>query len=124
MNAEATRVPAPREPAMTKSQFWILNAASIVTVALLLTHFFLARHNSGLKDMFAREQSAIENAKQLERVLDQLAKRIAKGSDTDPRLTEILRRYGLNVTLEIDGKKKSYPEEIVPVARPSGNQAW
>ena len=48
-------------------------------------------------------------ARQLETVLDQLAKRIAKGSDIDPKLKIVLLKYGMNVSLEIDKKKKTYP---------------
>jgi len=94
---------------MNKLQFWVLNAASLVLAALLLGHFFFARANNRLGQSLDRDRNAINNARQLETVLDQLAKRIARGSDTDPKLKNILVKYGLNVTLEVDGKKKTYP---------------
>ncbi len=94
---------------MNKSQFWILNLASLVLAALLLGHFFFQRHNNRLGDALNRERAYINQAAQLEAVLDQLGKRIAKGSDTDPKLKNILVKYGMTVTLETDGKKKTYP---------------
>ncbi|MBI3850770.1 MAG: hypothetical protein HY298_10930 [Verrucomicrobia bacterium] len=94
---------------MTKAQFWILNVASLVLAAVLLSHFFFVRHNNQLGASLSREQAYINNARQLETLLDQLAKRIAKGSETDPKLKDILVKYGMTVTLETDGKKKTYP---------------
>ena len=94
---------------MNKLQFWALNVGSLVLAALLLGHFFFVRANNRLGQALDRDRNVINNARQLEPVLDQLAKRIAKGSDADPKLKNILVKYGLNVTLEVDGKKKTYP---------------
>lgn len=94
---------------MNKLQFWILNVASLVLAAMLLGHFFFARHNNKLGAALSSEQAYINQARQLESVLDQLGKRIAKGSDTDPKLKTILVKYGMTVTLEVDGKQKTYP---------------
>ena len=94
---------------MNKLQFWILNATSLLLVTLLLGHFFTVQQNDRLKLQVVRNQATIENNRQSEIVLDQLAKRIARGSDIDPRLTNILVKHSLAVTLEVDGKKKNYP---------------
>ena len=94
---------------MNKLEFWVLNSVSLILVMLLLGHFFFAQHNNRLGQGLSRDRAAINNARQLQGVLDQLAQRIAKGSDTDPKLKQILVKYGLKVTLEVDGKKKSYP---------------
>ena len=94
---------------MNKLQFWIVNGASLLLAGVLLGHFFFARHNNQLGAALTREQGYINQARQLETVLDQLGKRIAKGSDTDPKLKTILVKYGMTVTLEVDGKKKTYP---------------
>ncbi len=94
---------------MNRLQFWILNIAGVVLVVLLLAHFALARWNGRLRNELARDQAFINNARQVEPVLDQMAKRIAKGSETDPRLRDILVKYGLSVTLEAQGKKTTYP---------------
>ena len=94
---------------MTKLQFWILNLASLILAGVLMGHFFFSRHNNQLSEALGREQAYIGNARQLETVLDQLGKRIARGSDTDPKLKNVLVKYGMTVTLEVDGKKKTYP---------------
>ena len=94
---------------MNKCQFWILNLASLILSTMLLAHFFFVRHNNQLGGALNREQAYINNARQLETVLDQLARRIAKGSDTEPKLKNILIKYGMTVTLETNGQKKIYP---------------
>ena len=94
---------------MNKLQFWALNVVSLILAMLLLGHFFFVRRNNRLGQALERDRATITRAQQLEGVLDQLAKRIAKGSDIDPKLKQILVKYGLNVTLDVDGKKKSYP---------------
>jgi hypothetical protein len=94
---------------MNKFQFWTLNLAALILVSLLAGHFFFGRSNVRLGDALNRDRAAINQARQAETVLDQLAKRIARGSDTDPQLKTILAKYGLKVTLEVDGQKKNYP---------------
>lgn len=94
---------------MTKTQYWILNTLGVILAALLLTHYFFARSNYQLAEDTRQGQATIASSHQLEVTLDQMAKRVALGSETDPRLRQILIRYGLNVTLEKDGQKKTYP---------------
>ena len=94
---------------MSKFKFWTLNVLSLVLVALLLGHHFFARQNDQLGDAVLRDQAFVNGSRQVEVTLDQLAKRIAKGSETDPQLKKLLTKHGLNVTLETDGTKKNYP---------------
>ena len=94
---------------MSKFQFWTLNVIGLLLVAELLGHHFFARHNDRLGDAVLRDQAFVNGSRQVEATLDQLAKRIAKGSETDPKLKNLLVKHGLNVTLETDGTKKSYP---------------
>ncbi len=94
---------------MSKLQYWILNGLGLTLVVLLLAHYFFARSNDRLGDAVVRDQAFVNGSRQVELTLDQLAKRIAKGSETDPKLKQVLVNYGLNVTLETDGKTKSYP---------------
>jgi hypothetical protein len=94
---------------MNKFQFWTLNLASLLLVLLLLGHFFFAQHNNGLGQALERDRAAINNARQIEVVLDQLAKRIAQGAGTDPRLKNILIKHGLNLPSEPVGNKSKRP---------------
>jgi hypothetical protein len=94
---------------MNKMEFRILNVISALLVIFMLGQFWFARSNNHLATELARDQAQISTGQQAWQALEQLKARIAKGSDTDPRLKEILLRHGLQVTLEVDGKKKTYP---------------
>lgn len=94
---------------MSKSQYWILNFLGVILAVLLLSHYFFAKSNYQLAEDTRQGQATIARSRQLAVTLDQMAKRVAIGSETDPRLRQILVRYGLHVTLEKDGVKKTYP---------------
>jgi hypothetical protein len=95
---------------MNKHQFWTLNFLNLVLVVLLFTHFVSVSRNSQMAQSLASEQAFINQAQQQTApVLDRLARRIAIGSEKDPRLKEILVKYGLQVTVDVEGKKKTYP---------------
>ena len=94
---------------MTKTQFWIFNVVCLVLIALLITQFVINGSNTKLTEEMNQQQAVINNARQLEPVLDQLAKRIARDSDTNAALRNLLVKYDMHVTLEVDGKQKKYP---------------
>ena len=94
---------------MSRLQFWTLNLISAILVLLLATHFLMSRLNDRLADEVNLRRAYINNANQVSAVLDRIAQRIALGSESDPRLRDLLIKYGLTVTLDIQGKKKSYP---------------
>lgn len=94
---------------MNKMEFRILNVISAMLVVFILGQFWIARSNNQLATALARDQAQISTGQQAWQALEQIKQRIAKGSDIDPRLKEILVRHGLQVTLDVDGKKKTYP---------------
>ncbi len=94
---------------MSRLQFWMLNVASAILVLLLVAHFVMARLNGRRSDELNLQRAYINNANQVSAVLDRMAQRIALGSETDPRLRDVLIKYGLTVTLDVQGKKKTYP---------------
>lgn len=94
---------------MTKPQFWILNIICLVLVILLIAQFVLSGTNGKLNNEVNNQQITVNNARQLEPVLDQLAKRIAHDSETNAALRDLLVKYDMHVTLEVDGKQKKYP---------------
>ena len=94
---------------MNKLQFWTLNLTSLALVILLVSHFSIVARNYRLSEELARGRAAINNARQYAAVLDQWARRIATGSETDPRLKNILAKYSLSVTMDVGGEKKTYP---------------
>ena len=94
---------------MSRFQFWTLNCAGAILVLLLLAHFVMARLNGRRTDELNLQRAYINNANQVSAVLDRMAQRIAQGSESDPRLRDLLIKYGLSVTLDVQGKKKTYP---------------
>ena len=94
---------------MSKNQFWLLNFTSVLLALLIIAHFVFVKINARSGETLERERALINNGRQIESVLDQLAKRIARGSDTDPQLKTNLIQHHLKVTLEVDGKTKAYP---------------
>jgi hypothetical protein len=94
---------------MSRLRFWILNLTSLLLVGLLWGSFFLNRHNERMRVDIGALESKVQQSRQLEPILDQLAKRVARGSETDPDLRALLTKYGMQVTLEVDGKQKTYP---------------
>ena len=94
---------------MNRRQFWALNLATFVLAALLLGHFFFLRYNGRRSEALASEQAAINHARQLEPILGRLARRIAKGSETEPKLKRILTKYGITVLPETNPDEKPKP---------------
>jgi len=94
---------------MTRLQFRVLNVTGAILILSLVGHFLLSAWNARLGSQLRNTQTYINNSSQVAAVLDQLAKRIALGSETEPRLRDLLIKYGLTVTLDVQGKKKSYP---------------
>ena len=95
---------------MNKTDFSILMFLSLLFAGLVGLNLWLMSSNGRLNMQLAQEQQSINQARQLEPVLDNLAKRIAKGSDSDPRLREVLKKNQLQVTLDTgNGEQKKYP---------------
>ena len=94
---------------MSRFQFWTLNCAGAILVLLLVSHFVMARLNGRRTDELNLQRAYINNANQVSAVLDRMGQRIAQGSESDPRLRDLLIKYGLSVTLDVQGKKKTYP---------------
>jgi hypothetical protein len=94
---------------MNRLEFWSLNVASLVLIGLLIAPFWLSLRNDQLISELNQERETLQKARAAEPVLDQLAKRVALGSEKDARLRELLTRSGLTVTLEVDGETKRYP---------------
>jgi cytochrome c-type biogenesis protein CcmH/NrfG len=84
---------------MTRLEYWTLSVVALALSLMLIGNYYLTVSNNSSNAQLARDQAAINNAEQLKPVLDQLTKRIAKGSENDPRLAEVLKRNGLQVIL-------------------------
>lgn len=89
---------------MTKGQFWLLNAVSALLIVTLFLHLFLSRGNNKLGQQLNNQRAYINNARQLQPVLENLARRVAAGGETDPKLKALLTKYDIKVSLPPEPK--------------------
>lgn len=94
---------------MTKEQFRVLSFISVLLVSLLITQFVLNIGNAKLANEVSKQQLLVNRSRQLEPVLDQLAKRLAQDSESNPAFRNLLVKYELRVTSDTNGKQKKYP---------------
>ena len=94
---------------MCKLKFWVLNLTSLILVVLFGLQFWLGRKVQALNNQMVQSQAVVNNAQQIEPILRKLSMRIAQGSEREPRMRDLLVKYGMKVTLNVDGKQKSYP---------------
>lgn len=94
---------------MCKLSFWVLNLTSLVLVILFGLQFWLGRKVQVLNNQIVQAQTVVNNAQQIEPILRKLSMRIAQASEKEPRLRDLLVKHGMKVTLNVDGKQKSYP---------------
>lgn len=95
---------------MKRWQFHTLNALGLLVAVAVLTGFWLGRDVQALNLRAARTQVLMNQSRQqVQPILQQVASAIARASDTDPALRDLLKKHGLNVTLNVDGKPRQYP---------------
>ena len=94
---------------MSRWQFHILNLTSLALVILFGVQFWLGRKVQTMNNQIMQAQAVVNEAQQLEPILRKMSMRIAQASDREPRLRDLLVKYGMKVTLNVDGKQKSYP---------------
>ncbi|MBI4026851.1 MAG: hypothetical protein HY360_17840 [Verrucomicrobia bacterium] len=94
---------------MTRWQFHALNATCLVLVLTIGLQYWLGQRVQALNIQALRAQNIVSNARQVEPVLRRMSMRIAELSDTEPALRDLLIKYGMKVTLNVDGKQKNYP---------------
>ena len=92
--------------AMSKKEFQIVTAMTLVMGLLLAVQFFMAQSNQRLARELARSQEVINQARQYEPKLREIAVRVAQLSEKDPALRELLVKYELKVNLNQSGKAK------------------
>jgi hypothetical protein len=82
---------------MTKNQFWVLNGTSILLAGLLLAHFYFSRSNNELGRQLNADRTAVNNGRQLQPILENMARRIAAAGETDMKLKVLLTKYDIKV---------------------------
>ena len=94
---------------MNRIQLYVLNVVCLLLAVLILTNFALVLRNQSMADRLLQTQAAVANSRRAEQILSQLSMRIARDSDREPALRDLLKKHSLKVTLEVEGKKKAYP---------------
>ena len=94
---------------MTKNQFWLLNIVSAVLIVVLFAHLFFSRANNNLGATLNSQRAYINNARQLQPVLENMAQRIATAGENDPRLKALLTKYDIRITLPPATKAEQTP---------------
>jgi len=94
---------------MSKTQFGILNVVGGLCAVLIFCNVVLGRLNSRLNQSLMQTQAQLNNTQQLQSTLQSLAVRIAQGAQTEPVLRDLLKRYTLQVNLNVDGQIKQVP---------------
>jgi len=94
---------------MTRLQFIILSVVSGLLVILLGGNFLLLRMTQNAERDFGMARSEILQARQNQAIFQRLVAATAQASEKDPALRELLKKYGLKVTLNVDGKQRKLP---------------
>lgn len=94
---------------MTRTQFIVLSLVSLTLVVLLLANVGAAYRGQTVAAESIEAQMQLNNSRRAEQILSQISMRIARDSDKDAALRDLLVKHQLKVTLEVDGKKKNYP---------------
>ncbi len=94
---------------MAKTHFYTLYTVSFILAVLILSNLGLVLSSQSLSVELLQTQITLNNSRRAEQILSQLSMRIARDADREPALRELLKKHQLQVTLEVDGKKKAYP---------------
>ena len=96
---------------MTRHQFWLLNGVSALLIILLLAHSSLSRQNARLGAQINTERAYINNARQLQPFLENLARRINAAGESDIQLRALLTKYDIKVNPPPDAKAAEAPQK-------------
>ena len=98
---------------MSKAQFWILNFVGGLCALLIAGTAVFSRSNARLNDTVSQAQNQfqpqINAAQQGFAPFENFAVRVAHSAQTNATLLNLMRKHGLNVALNIDGKIKQVP---------------
>lgn len=96
---------------MTRSQFWLLNAVSALLILSLFAHLYLSRANNRLGGELNAQRAYINNARQLQPVLENLIRRIAAAGEKDVKLKTLLTKYDIKISLPPDTQPPIAPQK-------------
>ncbi len=84
---------------MTRAQFWILNAASLLLAALIAFELYSNDRLDDSRERLREAQIPVLQAEQLQPLARRMVEQTARGAMTDPALKDLLARYGFKMTV-------------------------
>ncbi len=89
---------------MTRSQALALNIVSALLIFLLFAHLAFSRSNSKLGNQLNAARAQVNNARQLQPVLENLVRRIAAGGEKDVQVKALLTKYDIKINAPGEAK--------------------
>jgi hypothetical protein len=85
---------------VTRAQYWMLNAASLVVAALIGFEIHSVHQLDDVTTLLQKAQAPLVAAQQQAPQIQQLIQRTAVGATRDPALKELLQKYGISITVK------------------------
>jgi hypothetical protein len=82
---------------MNKTQFWILNIVGGICALLIVANQILVHKNESSGQTLMGRQGDLNQARQVENTMINLAKRIAAAGQTEPAMSNLLVRHDLKL---------------------------
>lgn len=94
---------------MNRLQLGMFNLFSFIVILAIGSDIFLSQKTRELSIQLNQMQNSIINARRVEPILTNISMIIAKHSNEDPQLKEILVKHNLKVKIDEQGVEKNYP---------------
>ncbi len=85
---------------MTRLQYWILNATSLLLAALIGTEIWMVHQLDHVATLVGKAQAPLLQAQQDEPQIRALVQRTAVGAARDPALRDLLFKYGIALKIK------------------------
>ena len=94
---------------MSKTQFYVLNVVGGICAFFLLANLLLTRSNESSGQTLGAVQTQLNRAQQVQTTAQNLLGRIARASQSEPALRDLLTRQDLKVNLSGEATTKAAP---------------
>ena len=84
---------------MTRTQFLLLNAISVVLILVLVAHVAISRSNNKAAQQLNTQRAYINNARQAQPAVENLVRRIGLAGQNDVQLKALLAKYDIKVNI-------------------------
>ena len=88
---------------------FIITLFTLALAILMVVNLIVSRQNTDLTAKLNNLQQVLSGEKNTESALRTLTVRIAQGAEKDPALRDLLVKYQLRATIEVNGQQKEVP---------------